>query len=160
MRRSIFKALCGGEMFKPASYQENQEGLMLPAALIGIHFHFPMVLNVKNRAHAKCFEFAPGRPQSPGRKGWKHIGLLWKGRRTVTILPFEKKKAKDDILLLTSSMVRWEHSVKSCQRLSSFDRNKSSGRTRCPPPPSPSSCLCGFPLGAPQYTLMLRRYTS
>lgn len=31
---------------------------MLPAALIGIHFHFHMVLNVKNRAHAKCFEFA------------------------------------------------------------------------------------------------------
>lgn len=31
---------------------------MLPAALIGIHFHFHMVLNVKNRANAKCFEFA------------------------------------------------------------------------------------------------------
>lgn len=31
---------------------------MLPAALIGIHFHSPMVLNVKNRAHAKCFESA------------------------------------------------------------------------------------------------------
>lgn len=30
---------------------------MLPAALIGVHFNFHMVLNVKNRAHAKCFEF-------------------------------------------------------------------------------------------------------
>lgn len=45
-------------MFKPASYLENREVRVLPAALIGIHFHFPVVLNVKNRAHAKCFEFA------------------------------------------------------------------------------------------------------
>lgn len=30
---------------------------MLPAALIGIHFNFRMVLNVKNGARVKCFGF-------------------------------------------------------------------------------------------------------
>lgn len=53
-----FQGISWGEMFKPASYLEKPEVRVLPAALIGIHFHFPVVLNVKNRAHAKCFEFA------------------------------------------------------------------------------------------------------
>lgn len=65
-------------------------------------------------------------------------------RQTVTRNPVavfyhpERKKRKDEILLLTSSVVLWEHSVKSCQCLSSFDRNKSSGSS----PPFPPS-LCG-----------------
>lgn len=88
---------------------------MLPAALIGIHFHFHMVLNVKNRAHAKCFEFAQERPQSPGHAGLKAYWFIMKRRHAVTrrsvaeVLPSEKekeKKKKDDILLLTSSLVR------------------------------------------------------
>lgn len=52
---------------------------MLPAALIGIHFHFHMVLNVKNRAHAKCFEFA-------------QEGLSPRVRQVESILVYYEKK--------------------------------------------------------------------
>lgn len=52
---------------------------MLPAALIGIHFHFHMVLNVKNRAHAKCFEFA-------------EEGLSPRVRQVESILVYYEKK--------------------------------------------------------------------
>lgn len=90
---------------------------MLPAALIGIHFHFHMVLNVKNRAHAKCFEFAQERPQSPGHAGLKAYWFIMKRRHAVTRRPVAlrgftigkrkgEEKKKDDILLLTSSLVR------------------------------------------------------
>lgn len=75
----------------------------------------------------------------PGSDRLKAYWFIMKRRHTITrqsIAVFyekgKKKREKDDVLLLTSSVVRWEHNVKSCQRLSSFDRNKSSGRTQWP----------------------------
>lgn len=72
---------------------------MLPAALIGIHFHFHMVLNVKNRAHAKCFEFAQ-EGLSPWVRQVESI-LVYYEKKTYCnkalcsrVLPLKKKRKK------------------------------------------------------------------
>lgn len=84
---------------------------MLRAALIGIHFHFHMVLNVKNRAHTKCFEFA----QEGLSRRVRQVEsiLVYYEKRTYCnkalcswVLPPRRGEKKDDILLLTSSVVR------------------------------------------------------
>lgn len=81
-----------------------------------------MVLNVKNRARAKCFEIAqeglgPWVTQVESilvyyeKKTWcKKALCCW-------VLPLKNEEKKDDVLLLTSSLVCWEHNVKSCQPL-------------------------------------------
>lgn len=84
---------------------------MLGTALIGIHFHFHMVLNVKNRARTKCFEFA-----REGLSRWvRQVEsiLVYYEKRTYCnkalcswVLPLKRGGRKDDILLLTSSVVR------------------------------------------------------
>lgn len=66
-----------GIMFKPASYSENQEGFSGP--LIGIHFHFRVILNVKNRANEECFEYAQGDLSLWVESILWNEGRLWQG---------------------------------------------------------------------------------